>query len=146
MTETPAAQEEKAYSRRINRDTLSDVNKGIRNFIVLGKRYRDPAYSARKLADDIHTNTRYLSAAIRMYYGCNFSELVNKLRVDEAKEMLANPLCTMTIEDISISSGFANRQSFYSAFERYTGVKPKEYRKNMALKDNDNAFELLSFD
>ena len=81
-----------------------------------------------------------------MYYGCDFSELVNKLRVDEAKEMLANPLCTMTIEDISISSGFANRQSFYSAFERYTGVKPKEYRKNMALKDNDNAFELLSFD
>ena len=146
MTETTAQQEEKAYSRRINRDTLSDVNKGIRNFIVLGKRYRDPAYNARKLADDIHTNTRYLSAAIRMYYGCNFSELVNKLRVDEAKEMLANPLCTMTIEDISISSGFANRQSCYSAFERYTGVKPKEYRKNMALKDNDNAFELLSFD
>lgn len=137
--------EEKAYSKRINRKTLDQIRKGIHNFIIVGRRYRDINYTAKRLADDMHTNTRYLSAAIRLHYGCNYAELVNKLRVEDAKQMLSEPDCTMTMEDISISSGFANRQSFYTAFGKYVGMKPKEYRQKI-LDSRDSAFEVLSFD
>lgn len=137
--------EEKAYSKRISRKTLDQIRKGIHNYIVVGRRYRDINYTAKRLAEDMHTNTRYLSAAIRLHYGCNFAELVNKLRVEEAKQMLADPDCTMTMEDISISAGFANRQSFYTAFAKFVGVKPKDYRRKL-LESRDSAFEVLSFD
>lgn len=137
--------EEKAYSKRINRKTLDDIRKGIHNYIIVGRRYRDVNYTAKRLAEDIHTNTRYLSAAIRLHYGCNFAELVNKLRVDEAKQMISNPDCTMTMEDISYSAGFANRQSFYTAFAKYVGITPKEYRQRI-IDSRSTAFEVLSFD
>lgn len=137
--------EEKAYSKRINRKTLDMIRKGIHNYIIVGKRYRDVNYTARRLAEDINTNTRYLSAAVKLHYGCNFSELVNKLRVEDAKLMLSDPECTMTMEDISYSAGFANRQSFYTAFAKFVGVTPKEYRQNI-LANQDSPFEVLSFD
>lgn len=137
--------EEKAYSKRINRKTLDMIRKGIHNYIIVGKRYRDVNYTARRLAEDINTNTRYLSAAVKLHYGCNFSELVNKLRVEDAKLMLSDPECTMTMEDISYSAGFANRQSFYTAFAKFVGVTPKEYRQNI-IANQDSPFEVLSFD
>ncbi len=137
--------EEKKYSKRINRKTLEEIRKGIQNYIFVGRRYRNVNYTAKRLAEDINTNTRYLSAAIRLHYGCNFAELVNKLRVEEAKQMISDPESTMTMEDISYSAGFANRQSFYTAFAKYVGITPKEYRKNIE-ENRTSAFEVLSFD
>lgn len=137
--------EEKAYSKRINRKTLDDIRKGIHNYVIVGRRYRDINYTAKRLAEDIDTNTRYLSAAIRLHYGCNFAELVNRLRVDDAKQMIGNPDCSMSMEDIAYSAGFANRQSFYTAFARYVGIKPTAYRQRI-IDSRNSAFEVLSFD
>lgn len=134
---------EKAYSRRINRATLEKIHKGIHNYIIVAKRFRDINYTAKRLADDIETNTRYLSAAIKFYYGCNFSELVNKLRVEEAKGMLSDADATMTMEEIAFSSGFANRQSFYTAFDKYCNMTPKKYRQQVLARNADEAFELI---
>lgn len=139
-------QEEKAYSKRINRATLMQIKKGVHNYVITGHRYRDVTYSARQLAEDMKTNTRYLSAAIRMYYGCNFSELVNRLRIDDAKQMLSDPECSMSMEDLGYSAGFATRQSFYNAFAKYVGMKPKDYRKMVLDRLKDDSFEILSFD
>lgn len=137
--------EEKAYSKRINRKTLDLIRKGVHNYVIVGRRYRDVNYTAKRLAEDIGTNTRYLSAGIRLHYQCNFAELVNRLRVDEAKQMISNSECTMTMEDIAFSAGFANRQSFYTAFARYVGVTPKEYRQQV-VERRESAFEIISFD
>lgn len=137
---------EKAYSRRINREKLKEIKKGIHNYIIAGKRYRQTSYTAKKLAEDIGTNTRYLSAAIRQHYNCNFAELVNKLRIEEAKVMLADAECTLTIDDIAFSCGFGNRQTFYTSFDKYVGMFPKEYRKNSNVKANEEPFEIITFE
>ena len=127
---------EKAYSRRINRATLEKIHKGVHNYIIVARRFRDVNYTAKRLADDIGTNTRYLSAAIRFYYGSNYSELVNK-------RMLSDAETTMTMEEISYSAGFANRQSFYTAFDKYCGMTPKKYRHDILARNADEAFELI---
>ena len=44
--------EEKAYSRRISRDTLEKTRRGIHNYIIVGKRYRNPKYTALQLSED----------------------------------------------------------------------------------------------
>ena len=139
--------EEKAYSRRISRDTLEKTRRGIHNYIIVGKRYRNPKYTALQLSEDIGVNTRYLSAAIQKHYGCNFATLVNKLRIEDAKEMLSATECTLTMEDLSYSAGFSTRQSFYNAFSKYVGMTPSEYRERvLRLKtQDDDAFEILDF-
>lgn len=138
--------EEKPYSRRISRDTLEKTRRGIHNYVIAGRRYRDPNYSALRLAADIGVNTRYLSAAIQKHYGCNFATLVNRLRINDAKEMLSDPQCTLSMEDLSYSAGFSTRQSFYNAFQRYVGITPTEYKERMTRgHNNDEAFEILDF-
>lgn len=119
--------EEKAYSARINRKTLMDIKHGVRKYIIVGKRYRNPSYTAKLLAEDIGVNTRYLSAALQLHFNSSFSDLVNRLRIEEAQQMMIDEECHMTMEDIAFSSGFHNRQSFYNAFARHVGMKPKDW-------------------
>lgn len=120
---------EKEYSKRINKESLADIQKGIHNYIIAGRRYLRTSYTAKQLAADIGTNTRYLSAAIRKKYDCNYADLVNKMRIEDAKRMLSDKNCTLNIDDIAFSCGFGNRQTFYSAFEKFVGEKPKDYRR-----------------
>lgn len=132
-------EQEKPYSARIGRGLLQDIKKGIDNYVFRGKRYRFVNYTAKQLAEDIGTNTRYLSAAIRLYYSCNFAELVNKLRIEEAKQMLLDVNCTLSMEDIAWSAGFAKRQSFYNAFAKFVGVKPREWREQQLAEQRREA-------
>lgn len=129
--------EEKQYSARISRLKLMEIKNGVQKYVFAGRRYRNVNFTAAQLAKNIGTNTRYLSAAIRLHYGCNFSELINKLRVDEAKQIMLAPHSTLTMEDISYSAGFSTRQSFYNAFSRFVGMKPKEWLANELEKKRE---------
>lgn len=113
-------------------DTLYDK---ILNIIVVQKKYKDVNYSAKQLADELQTNTRYLSAVINSRFGMNYSCLVNEYRIKDALHLLTDKrYMDKNVEEISALVGFANRQSFYAAFYRIMGVTPKEYRKKNSQK------------
>ncbi|MBQ2043574.1 MAG: AraC family transcriptional regulator, partial [Bacteroidaceae bacterium] len=79
--------------------------------------------------DELGTNTRYISAVINMRYQDNYSQMVNEFRIKEAMYLLKNfHSRKMTMEDIALNVGFSNRQSFYSAFYKRTGMTPRDYR------------------
>lgn len=147
--------EEKAYSRRINTEKLEKLGRGIHNHVVIARRYRDQNYSTKMLAEELQTNTRYISAAVVYRYGCNYSVLVNRLRIEDAKQMLENPDCSLNLDDIAFAVGFSNRQSFYTAFSKECGVTPRVYRarfqegmkklKSTESTSNDDSF-IISFD
>lgn len=113
---------------------LSDelYNKII-DIIVIQKKYKDPDYSAKQLAEDLRTNYRYLSAVVNSRFGMNYNSLLNKYRVKDAKLLLRDKkYVDKTVEEISAMVGFGNRQSLYTAFEKYVGETPKQYRiKNL---------------
>lgn len=125
-----------ALYRTLIRPELADnLYDKIVNIIVVQKKYKDPEYSAKKLSEELNTNTRYLSAVINSRFGMNYSCLVNEYRVKDALHLLTDKrFADKNVEDISTMVGFANRQSFYAAFYRVMGVTPKEYRRNHALK------------
>ena len=58
----------------------------------------------------------------------NFTDLLNKNRVDYLKELLkAKKYESFTIEALSEMAGFNNRRTMYNAFNRYIGMTPTEY-------------------
>jgi AraC-like DNA-binding protein len=58
----------------------------------------------------------------------NFTELLNKNRIDYFKELLkAKKYESFTIEALSEMSGFNNRRSMYNAFNKYVGMTPSEF-------------------
>jgi AraC-like DNA-binding protein len=94
------------------------------------KKYKDKNYSARKLAEDLGTNTRYVSAVVNVRFHMNYTSFVNKYRIEEAMSILVDKRYRdLRIEEVSDMVGFSNRQSFYASFYRVTGITPKEYKR-----------------
>ncbi len=60
--------------------------------------------------------------------GTNFSDYVQKLRIDEACSLLRNT--DMKVAGIALQIGFNDMKSFYEVFKKITGKTPGDYRKN----------------
>ena len=119
-----------AYRSLIRAELADELYEKILNLIVIEKRYRNKDFSAKELAKELNTNTRYISAVINSRFNTNFSCLVNEYRVKEAMHRMADKRYTeMTIEEIGNMVGFANRQSFYASFYRVMKETPNDYRK-----------------
>ena len=119
-----------AYRDMIRAELADELYDKIVNVIVVQKKYKDPDYSAKDLAADIKTNTRYLSAVINSRFGMNYSCLVNEYRIKDALHLLVDKrYVEKNVEEISAMVGFTNRQSFYAAFYKNTGETTNGYRK-----------------
>lgn len=118
-----------AYRNTISAKLMDNLREQITDILLKQKKYRDSGYSARQLSEDLKANPRYISAAINVRFGMNYSTLVNKYRIDEAKHILSNSKHDkLRIEQVGQEVGFRNRQSFYAAFFRFTGITPREYK------------------
>jgi AraC-like DNA-binding protein len=83
------------------------------------------------LAEDLGTNTRYISAVVNVRFHMNYTSFVNKYRIEEAMTILVDKRYqTLRMEEVSDMVGFANRQSFYASFYKIMGITPCEYRMN----------------
>lgn len=119
-----------AYRSLIRAELADELYERILNMIVIEKRYRNKDFSAKELAQELNTNTRYISAVINSRFNTNFSCLVNEFRIKEAMHRMTDKrYADMTIEEIGTLVGFANRQSFYASFYRVMGETPNNYRK-----------------
>ena len=66
---------------------------------------------------------------VSVCFDMNYSSFVNKYRIDYAKALLKDKrYAGLKMEEISDMVGFSNRQSFYAAFYKYTGITPKQYK------------------
>lgn len=123
-----------AYRTLIRAELADELYDKILNIIVVQKKYKDPNYSAKDLAEELKTNTRYLSAVVNSRFGQNYSCLINEYRIKDALHLLTDKRYQdKNIEDISTMVGFANRQSFYATFYKIVGVTPMAYRKKHSL-------------
>ena len=122
--------EKDAKYRSLIRPALADeLYDKILKIVVAQKKYKDPDYSAKKLAKELKTNTRYLSAVINSRFGMNYCCLVNEYRIKDALHLLTDKrYADKNVEEISDMVGFSNRQSFYAAFYKNVGVTPRKYR------------------
>ena len=114
--------------------------------MVIHKVYLDKYYSAKKLAEEIGTNTRYISAVVNDRFHMNYSQFVNKYRINEAMGILSDRRYQdLSMKDICDMVGFANRQTFYASFYRFIGVTPRQYRLNFLRKQSINDIQPSSF-
>lgn len=120
-----------SYLELCSNSSLEYVFKKVVEKMEVEKKYLDPSYSARRLVDEIGTNMRYLSAAIRTHLQSNYSQMVNEYRIKDAMRLLRDKDAeTLKLQEIGLRVGFSNRQSFYQAFMQHTGLSPKAFRED----------------
>lgn len=60
--------------------------------------------------------------------GMGASEYVNKLRIEKAMELLRQTELNMT--EIAERTGFSTSRYFSTAFKKYTGITPTQYKES----------------
>lgn len=126
---TELKEKEAAYRSLVNPKLMDELKEKILDIILIQKKYKDKDYSAKRLAEDLGTNTRYISAVVNVRFHMNYTSFVNKFRIDEAMTLLVDKRYRdLNMEDISDMVGFANRQSFYASFFKINGITPREYK------------------
>ena len=68
-----------------------------------------------------------------MELGKSFFDLINSYRIEEAKKMIKEPEDEkMTISEVMYKVGFNSKSSFNTAFKKYTGLTPSEYKSQIS--------------
>lgn len=106
----------------------------IKKHIEVDKRFLDPTFSLECLATEMEMSTSKLSLLLNQESGHNFSDYINILRVEKAKEYLTNAdYATYTIVAIGLECGFNSKSTFYAAFKKFTNTTPLDYKKQKTL-------------
>jgi len=90
--------------------------------------------SLAKVAEKVASSPRDVSRAINENENKNFSEFVNRYRIQKAKTLLiATEYQNEKIATIAYDCGFGNVTSFNISFKAATGLTPSQYRNQFKL-------------
>ena len=87
-------------------------------------------YSISDMAFDLGLHSYQLSAFINHEIGMHFTDYVNRFRIEHCKMIIRSDAPgKVSLKELAFKCGFNNRNSFTSAFKKFTGEKPSEYIK-----------------
>ena len=83
--------------------------------------------SLNEVAELFHYETSYLGKQIKAATGRNYTDIVQELRITEAKRLLR--FTEMSINEVAEQVGYLGRVHFFRSFRKLVGMTPGEYRK-----------------
>lgn len=109
-------------------DTGEGTQKKIENVrAYIDDHYTENSLTATSVAEHFNLSSSYLSREFKRIVGCNMLEYIQKLRVDQAKKLLAN----YSVKDAAQKAGFWDSQGLVRVFKKYEGITPGEYKKSL---------------
>ena len=87
---TEKREKEATYRTLVSPQLMDEMKEKILHVIVMQKKYKDKNYSAKRLAEDLGTNTRYVSAVVNVRFHMNYTTFINKYRIEDAMTILVD--------------------------------------------------------
>lgn len=113
----------------------SQLISSILNLFETEKIHQKPDLKVTDIASSLFTNRTYVSNAINAHFKCSFNTLVNKYRIEEAKEILSvRQNNNFSLDFIATKVGFNNVHTFIRVFKELGGTTPGRYRDTVQKK------------
>lgn len=109
----------------------TEANPLIQRIISLIDREYRQDLSLKRLSAAFNINAAYLGQLFKNETGEMFSNYLNRVRIEKAKELLMNT--NLTLNDISEKVGYANVTYFYNIFKKYAGENPTKYKRDLQI-------------
>lgn len=93
------------------------------------KPYLSPVFGLEEMARAMYTNTGYVSKVINNCSGTNFSQFVNRYRVNYAMDLFKSDT-SLKVMELGQLSGFNTKVTFNMAFKMIMNVTPGEWCRN----------------
>jgi len=91
--------------------------------------YKNSDLTLAALSHETGIHYKSISMALNTYLKKNFFEIVNALRIEEAKHRLQSMGTNRIIESIANECGFRSRSTFFATFKKMEGTTPKQWLK-----------------
>lgn len=121
-TDNSENKSEGTASSFIVNNALKYIEKNYANKITLSE-----------VAEKTYISQWHLSKLLNKHMGQNFSEILNTIRVNEAKILLKDP--ALRIGDIAEKVGFVDVAHFSRVFRKNIGISANEYRNSISVND-----------
>lgn len=133
---TPSQEEEPPRPEPVQDEVVSLENS--QNFIIRNAiRYMEEHYNEKitllDVAEHVYVSQWHLSKLIAKNTNQSFSDILNSIRVQKAKELLMNP--ALRIWEISDMVGFGDVSHFSRIFKKYENMSANEYRNQLPEQD-----------
>jgi len=117
------------HTRINNREELGKNGPKMKEAVDFIRENYNKDLNMAVVSNHISMNYSLFSCTFKQYTGSNFVNYLKELRIEKAKQLLADT--DMKIIEISQTIGYENEKHFMKIFKAECGVSPSEYRKNM---------------
>jgi len=132
---TKMVKEEGNPNESPNSDTVDsngqkEIIEKLENHMKVNEPFMDSSLSVYDLAKQINVPSRELSIAINHNLDKHFFDYVNEYRIKKAMEIFKNTTDEkLTVLEVLYEVGFNSKSSFNTAFKKFTGTTPSEYKR-----------------
>lgn len=119
---------EKIIKQLAKMDSLRCYSAPVKKAIAYIYENYSKSISLSNVAEGLQMNYSYLSTLFKTEVGIGFSEYLNNVRLEKAKEMLDSG--DQKLKKIATDSGFVSYSYFLNMFKKKYGVTPTEYQQN----------------
>ena len=109
------------------------ISAQLYSFMVAYKSFLHPQYSIHDLSNSINIPSYQLSAFLNRELGYNFNDYLNRLRIGHCQKLMkSGAVDQLNMHGLAFECGFHNRNSFTTAFKKFTGRTPSDYLKSLS--------------
>ncbi|CAM1341657.1 helix-turn-helix domain-containing protein [Tenacibaculum amylolyticum] len=121
-------------SKEVEKETITNPSEitMLKEYMEQNEPYLDPTLTIRNLAAQMQMPMRDVSVLINQNLNQHFFDFINQYRIEKAKKLLTDTQQPkLTVLEILYQVGFNSKSSFNTAFKKYTGKTPTQYRKSV---------------
>lgn len=138
-TQDKDAPKEKYKTSALLPETVEQILPRLIVLMEKEKIYLEPDLTLKKLSERLHVHYNHLSQIINEHLETSFNDYINKYRIEEARKKLTDPKeARKNILEIAYDTGFYSKSVFNTAFKKFTGLTPTEYRKKNFFPHSDS--------
>lgn len=123
--------EETEAQETVTNEDIETIGRKIEQVMVEQRYFTKKDLKISDLVAEVGSNRTYISNYINRTYHCSFSDMINKLRIEYAQQLIKSSAKGTKITQIADESGFASEQSFYRNFKKFVGMTPTEWQKEL---------------
>ena len=113
---------------RLNADQVDELKNKVISILRERKLFLDPSLTLPDLSREVGIGIHELSYVINNGLNKNFYNLINEMRVEEAKKiLLSEKIKYSDMIGIAIEAGFNSKTTFNTTFKKLTGQTPTDF-------------------
>ena len=132
LTNTQTSNWEHEYTYELSNERIDYIIDKLAKIMPEERPFLKYRYAIRNLADDIQVPAYQLSAYLNQKAGMKFNDYLNKFRVSYCEHLLQTGIMEqLNLKGLALHCGFKNRNTFASAFKKFTGTTPSHYLQHV---------------